>query len=227
MNKNLFLYLTIAVFAFSCTKDDEDDAPLTEKTLTLKLGPSEGQATYVNVNNFDAGWANAVNFNNQSVTQELPISTSNNMGAEIKSRAYLSFNINQIPTDAEIVSAELSLYGMSTYFTIPQGNLGDNTAYIQRVTENWNQATLTWNTQPGTTEEGQVTIPKTTVQYNHNVTDVNVTALVKAMRTLTPDRTAGFCIKLKTEQPTNTLVFASSRNSDQTKRPKLVIVYKN
>ncbi|RYY59269.1 MAG: DNRLRE domain-containing protein [Chitinophagaceae bacterium] len=225
MKRNLILLSAFAFLTFSCKKNHDSDK--TEKTVNYQLGPTEGQSTYVNWNDMDPAWASAVNYNNPNVTQELPLATSNGGGATIKSRAYLSFNLSEIPSDAEIVSAKLSLFGMSSYFTIPQGNLGDNTFYIQRVTENWNQSTLTWNSQPATVTEDQVTVPGTTVQYNYNVTDIDITPLIKAIKAQTPDKTAGVCLKLKTETPTNTIVFASARNDDPTKRPRLAIVYKN
>jgi hypothetical protein len=86
---------------------------------------------------------------------------------------------------------------------------------------------MTWNNQPSTTGEGQVTVPGTTTRFNYNMVDVDVTGLVKAMRANTPDKTGGFCIRLKNETPVNTVIFASSRNADESKRPKLVIIYKD
>jgi hypothetical protein len=223
MKNNFLLLTTLAFLAFSCKKSESTS----EKTLTLQLGPVEGQSTYVNYSDSDPNWANSVNYNNINVRQELPIASSTNSGSVIKSRAYFSFNLSQIPSKAEIVSAKLSLYGMPSYFTIPQGNLGDNTFYIQRVIDNWSQTSITWNNQPSTTGEGQITIPGTATRYNFDVTDIDVTALVKAMKSLTSEKTAGFCLKLKNEVPTNTIVFASGRSDDPTKRPKLVVVYSN
>lgn len=195
-------------------------------TITIANGPSSGQSIYITYNNMDPGWANGNVYTNQNVYKEVAIATSVNGSATITSRGLISFNLTAIPAGAEIVSAKLSLYGLSSCNTIPQGNQGSNEIYIQRITDNWNQTTVTWNTQPATTTEGQIELPPTTSTFNYDVTGIDVTNLVRAMRTLTPDKTAGFCLRLKTETIWRSVVFSSNRNEDATKRPKLEIIYR-
>ena len=221
MKNNLFLLSILAIFALACKKEK------TEKTVTLQPGPSDGNSIYTTHNDSDPSWAAGNVYNLQQANKELPVATSTNGGAVIKSRAYVSFGLSAVPPKAEIVSAKLSLFGLPSSFTIPQGNQGDNTVLIQRITDNWSQTSMTWNNQPSTTSEGQVTVPGTTTRFNYNMVDVDVTGLVKAMRANTPDKTGGFCIRLKNETPVNTVIFASSRNADESKRPKLVIIYKD
>lgn len=223
MRHNLLFIFVFATFAFACKKESGP----TEKTITLQSSPTEGSSMYVGFNNYDPLWATGNVFNVPTVTQELAIAATNNGGATIISRAYLAFTLSKLPTNAQIISAKLSLFGLSSYYTIPQGNLGDNSILIQRVNDNWDQTTVNWNTQPSVTGEGQIELAPTTARYNYDVTDLDVTSLVRAMIVSTPNKTAGFCLRLKNESVIRSVVFGSTRNNDPTKRPKLVIVYKS
>ena len=195
-------------------------------SVVLSTGPSTGNAMYVTYNNMEPTWASSNVYNNSFVHKELAIATSVNGSATITSRAFIAFDLSAIPANAEIVSAKLSLYGLPSSNTIPQGNVGDNGIFIQRVTDDWSQVTVNWNNQPPTTTVDQVELPPTTSAYNYNVTNVDVTNLVKAMRSQTPTKTAGFCLKLKTEAVWRSVVFASNRHEDPAKRPRLQIVYR-
>lgn len=195
-------------------------------SVALSTGPSTGHAMYVTHNDMEPTWASSNVYNNSFVHKELAIAASVNGSATIVSRAFIAFDLSAIPANAQIISAKLSLYGLPSSNTIPQGNVGDNGIYIQRVTDDWNQVTVNWNNQPTTTTVDQVELPSTTSTFNYNVTNVDVTNLVKAMRSQTPTKTAGFCLRLKTETVWRSVVFASNRHEDPAKRPRLQIIYK-
>ncbi|MDB5208035.1 MAG: repeat protein [Flavisolibacter sp.] len=193
-------------------------------SIILNSG-SGGHAIYVTHNDSDPSWADGNVFTNTNVYRELAIAASTNAGATIISRAYIAFDMSALPANANIISAKLSLYGLPSCNTIPQGNVGANNIMIQRVTDNWNQTTITWNTQPPTTTAGQIELPPTTATFNYNVIGIDVTALVKDMRQQTPTKTGGFCLKLKTESIWRSVVYSSNRNEDVSKRPKLEIIF--
>lgn len=197
-------------------------------SLVIGSGPASGQSTFVTYNATDPAWANGNLYGNQNVTQELSSATTpaNGGGGPVISRSFLAFDLSAIPANAEIVSAKLSLYGLPYSNAIPQGNQGDNGLLIQRVLDNWNQTTVTWNTQPATTTSGQVELPPATATFQHDATNIDVTGLVRDMHTLTPGKTAGFCLRLKTEELWRSVLFASTRHASPQKRPVLKIVFK-
>lgn len=227
--KLILLTASLSLFAFaSCCKckDDDVDTPKTEKTVVLQPGPSNANSVYVSYQSNDPGWANGNNNSNPITYPELPTCAWTTSGTSL-ARSFLAFKFDTVPANAEVVSAKLSLYGVPSSNVIVQGNNGVNTVLIQRVLENWNQATVTWNTQPAITTQDQVEIPATSTTWNHSVLDIDVTAMVKAMRSSTPEKTSGFCIRQKDESPSRSMLFASSKNPDASRRPKLVIVYKS
>jgi hypothetical protein len=198
-----------------------------EDSVSITSSPTSGQSIYVSFNDADPGWANGNVYSNTFVNQELATAaTPANPSGNALSRSLISFDLSAIPANAVIVSAKLSLYGLPSTNTIVQGNQGANNLLVQRVLDNWNQTTVTWNTQPATTTSGQIELPPTTSAYNYDVTDIDVTQLVKDMRTLTPDKTAGFCLRLKTEANWRSVIFASTRHNNASKRPKLKIIYR-
>ena len=145
-------------------------------------------------------------------------------GLSLITRGAFKFDFSSIPASATIVSAKLSLYSNPT----PQnGNLVDansgtaNSFYIERITNSWNPTTMTWANQPGTDAASQIIIPTTNLHF-FDLVDIDVTNLVSAMHTT---NNYGFKIRLQNEAIYNIRIFASSRHSDASKHPKLVITY--
>jgi hypothetical protein len=135
---------------------------------------------------------------------------------------YLNFDFSGVPPGAEVGRATLtltggdsapdSLFGESTLS-------GDNTAVISRVTSAWDEATLTWNTQPAITAEGAVTIGPSLSP--DQVLDVDVTAQVRAM--LSSGQPHGFAFQLVDEQYYRSMMFAASNQSNAATRPSLTL----
>jgi hypothetical protein len=214
----LSLSMLLVVFA-GCDKSDDDPEP-TAHTLTFQPGPAQGQDTHVSkIDNVPADGGNNLNFTGELVMARwVPSSSPNNATW----RSFIKFDLDTIPANADITSAKLYLYGRNSSIVFPSGNSGDNTSLIQRVTgANWDQATLTYNNMPASTDVGQAVIPASTSQWNYNVM-VDVTTMVKAM-VANPATNYGFSIRLATETPSKALIFATSENSDPNLRPKLVI----
>jgi hypothetical protein len=226
LKKNLFLFASIATLSLlnSCKKDEKPDS--SEKTITLQPGPNDGNDVYVSWLSDNSSWANSNNSNNENTNRELSAVAWTFNGALSLTRSYISFDLSQIPSDKEIVSAKLSLYGPSSSNVSPQGNAGDNKIIIQQVTDNWNESTLTWNTQPTVSTINQIEVGPVAGAFNIDLNNIDVTLLVKAMR-LSPNKTGGFMIKLKDEAISRSLCLTSSESNDPTRRPKLEVVYKN
>ena len=96
-------------------------------------------------------------------------------GNEFTSRSLLQFDLSQIPTGATINSAFLSLYGCPGSSNT-QGSTGSNTCYLQRVTSAWDESTVTWNNQPSTANQNQVTLIQSS-STTQNYLDIDVTVL--------------------------------------------------
>jgi len=108
----------------------------------------------VAVSNLPSGWAAAssVTLNPSQdayVRSDLPSnnygsSTSLEVDASPEIRAYIKFDLSAIPEHSVIVSATLRLYasGFEGGYTTPP------TVCVYRVTGSWDEATVTWDTQP-------------------------------------------------------------------------------
>lgn len=209
-------------------------------TLTLQPDGAAGQDAIVVTRATDGG---VVANTNLSFIPELSMSEwtySAQSAGEGTNRTYIKFTgLSTIPAGATLVSAQLSLYGLSQQETTqspstPQGNsfyngsayTAVNNAWIKRVIGgDWDESTITWQNKPATTDANEVAIPASASQYNYNVTNLDVTNLVNDV--LTSGHNYGFSLQQQTEQVYRSLLFASSEFADASKHPKLVVTYRN
>src|SRR5262249_35786347 len=105
-----------------------------------------------------------------------------NMGNPSNERSLVQFDLSSIPPSAQITSALLSLFHNPTPASAPGHSQlsGPNDALLQRITSTWDEMTVTWNTQPTTTTQNQVTLPPST-SATQDYTNIDVTALVQDM----------------------------------------------
>jgi hypothetical protein len=206
--------------------------PGTVKNLTLQPG-TDGQDALVLAKQGD----NVSPAQNFGQLGEVNYSqwTYNSQGfGEGTMRTYIKFTgLSALPAGSQIVSAQLSLYGVATSAFTPPGNShypgssygsnADNAGYVKRVAGTWDESTITWNNKPGTTDNNQAAIAGTTTQWNNNVTDIDVTDMVKAM--IAANSNNGFCLTLQNESIYRNVIFSSSEAADAARRPKLVITY--
>jgi hypothetical protein len=154
-------------------------------------------------------------------------------------RAFVKFTaLDTLPASAVILNAKLSLYALSDSITIyagfpgnsyypgsPYDSYGDNSLWLQRCTQNWDQTTITYNNQPPTDTTDEVAVPPSTSQFSYNVTDLDVTKLIKDMKA-TPGTNFGFLMRLQTETYYRAINFdASEAKPDSSTGPKLVVTY--
>ena len=145
-------------------------------------------------------------------------------GAPYDFRGAFKFDLSAIPTSATILSASLTLYSNPTPLNGNQvnPNSGPNNAmYIRRLLSNWSASTITWNNQPASSVSDQVLIPHTSASLL-DLTNVDVKNQVAAM---VATGNYGFIIGLQNETPYNSRIFCSSKFSNTSKHPKLVITY--
>jgi len=205
------------VNAFS--NDDEFSTETTDSgTIIIKYRPNPGHGEDVYS---DLYWG--VGSGNQNYVPELPVNAWD-WGGLIITRSFLKFSkLYKFPDTLNIISAKLFLYPPEGFLNHPQGNTGANECVIQRiVSNNWEQETLTWNTQPQeVTTEDLAFIPATNNQFGYAPV-IDITAAISKMVTKQVHN-YGFRITLVNEQPFAAVNFASSEAADRSRRPMLVI----
>ncbi len=141
------------------------------------------------------------------------------------SRILVEFDLSDIPSEAIINSAELSLYHY------PKDNVdlsehsslsGSNAAYLERITGSWLENTVSWSNQPATTTLNRVELAQ--ISGTQNYENINVAVLVTDALD-NADNAVGFMLKLQNESYYRALMFGSSENADLAKRPKLAVCY--
>ena len=156
------------------------------------------------------------------------ISWTKNSGTVIfNSRGLLEFDLSAIPSCALINSAKISLYCNTTsdHTQLNSSYSGSNAAYLQRITSNWNEYTVTWSNQPTTTTANQVLLPQSS-SATQNYENIDITNLINDMRQ-NPTTSFGLMLKLQTEAYYRSFIMSTSDHADSTKWPKLVIDYAN
>jgi len=146
---------------------------------------------------------------------------------EGKRRSLIDFDLSEIPSDAKIKSAYLSLFHNSETVEPIGGHSklsGSNSCFLKRITESWEEGTVTWNNQPATTSENQVTIEESNT-LDQNYENIDITALVQDMIS-DPNSSFGIMLQLQTEVYYRAILFASGDMSVENKRPKLKLEYK-
>jgi len=207
----LFIFLS---FFISCKSSNNTE------TLVLQPGPEEG--VDASIEEYPFGDYNNRNFGNADSFIAMHW-TANSEPFII--RSFINFDLSGIPSNVEIENASLSLFATEVLWheTIHHG---ENATLIQKVTSSWTEDEVTWNNQPSTTTENQVTL-RTSSTPDQDYIDIDVTNLI---RTIYSDPSGGYgmMMKLKNESETNLfscMIFGSSDNEDVSKRPKLSITY--
>jgi hypothetical protein len=197
---------------------------VTQTEMTFQPDACRGKDTWVEMINGVPSYATR-NFGSYDQIAAAAWTFSGLGGSDGYLRALIDFvDLQNIPQGTTVNYAYLSLYGMPTSGLISLGSYGSNACYVQRVTSAWDESTVTWNTQPSVTTTNQVTLPGSNgVQWNYHVIDLNITTLVQDMLNQPPAQRYGLYIRLQTEAYYRSMLFASSDNTDASRRPKLRI----
>jgi hypothetical protein len=202
-----------------------DQAGLTGiDTVSIQVNPAAIQTLTLqpanNVDEIHLGYWNGDYTNRADV--ELAGCAWTSGGDPLNTRGLFKFDLSSIPATATILTAKLSIYSHPNPLlgNFVDANYGPNNAlYLERVTTAWAPATVTWLTQPATDIANHISLASTNQSFL-DLTDIDVKSLVA---TMTATNNYGFMLRLQNEVIYNIRVFASSRFSDASKRPKLVI----
>jgi len=210
-----FRALVLFSLSISLLAGCNDDPTSFKKTLTLQPG-TEGK---------DAAVGSCIpcsyNDNNYGSGIEFTAFAGTNGGNPSNIRSLIQFDLSEIPSNATITEAKLSLF----HFTSVNGNhSGANNAKLLKVTAAWEENTVTWDTQPTTTLEGAVSLEES-LFATQDYLDIDVTDLIQDMVS-DSESNYGFMLKLDTESPYRSMIFATSDNTEESIRPLLVVKYK-
>jgi hypothetical protein len=201
--------------------------------LVLQPGNQKGQDAWIEYSPDDASYAS----HNSGSIDQFKVLAWTDGGKVIISRSFLKFaDLSQIPTNSYVKQATLFLYGLNEGSVhLPQGNsyypgspynsFGPNDTYVQKATSAWDENSVTWNTMPSSSVNGESLIPPSKKQWNNN-SSADVSQIVRAF-VKNPSKNYGFILSLTNENIYHSYGFYSSESSNSSKRPKLVIIYSN
>ncbi len=138
-----------------------------------------------------------------------------------KLRSIIQFDLSAIPAGATVLDAKLSLF--YNFVSGSAGQAGNNASFLRRITDPWDENTVTWNTQPSTSNIHQVYLPKSTAP-DQDYENIKVAPLIKDMLA-DPSHSYGFMMMEEVEAVLSSMKFFSSDVSQASQRPKLEITY--
>ncbi|MBK9508276.1 MAG: S8 family serine peptidase [Cytophagaceae bacterium] len=179
-------------------------------------------------NGIDAVFSFLAPNNNYGSLEDLLIYSWTQSGLENVSRSVIKFDLSILPPNIVIDSVFLSLYNNPTSAYSGPRDASNNVAegyFIHRVTSNWDEMAVTWNTRPSFSEDNKVSVIVPS-NKSSNYENINVTNLYRDIYNSLPEN-YGIMLKFWTESPYRSIVLASSDNPNQNIRPKLVIYYRS
>jgi len=139
-------------------------------------------------------------------------------------RCLIDFDFSKIPNNATISCAKLILHPAenTAYGTGHSNRSGSNSFLVQRITNDWDELSVTWNNQPSVTTNSQAQVGEN--ENSMLVYEIVITKLVRDILD-NPSESHGLMIRLATEEYYRRILFASSDYDDSSKHPKLLIEY--
>lgn len=186
--------------------------------ITIKPGSDTGKDAFI--------WDVNPN-NNYGDSHEFTITAWTNSNIPALRRCFIDFDFSELPSEAIIVDATLSLYNDSTSLSTNGEHSqlsGSNEMLVQRVVDPWNEEEINWNNQPGFSVQNEVLVPAS--KSPHQDYSIDVTSLVCDMIEFSKS-SFGFKLKLQTEEYYRSLIFASSNHIESALHPQLRICFIN
>jgi hypothetical protein len=216
---NIIYVLTLILMSFlfsTCESNNDITCPcglVKHYALVLQPDSSKGKDALITLYTPNANFGNHISMHPDCWT----------IGGDLDIiRGLIQFDLSSIPGDAAIDSAFISFY----YALDPQYNgtdhYGNNYMLLQRITEPWQENTVTWNNQPNVDSNYAVWINKF-VNPHQDYNNIDVTHLVRDI--FKSNKNYGFMLRMSDETPFKITLIASSDYPDSTKHPKLVVYY--
>jgi hypothetical protein len=210
-------YLLLILCALKCFAGDS--FAQTSGTICLEIQPGQKYGK-------DAVITTQVPTANYGFHEDFEADTWTCQGSLCLGRSLMQFDLSAIAATAQIDSAFLFLY---VNMNAPNGIAGlptygsTNAGYLRRITQSWNDQSVTWNTQPATTVQDQVLIPASTSTSEDYILDVKNLVQVSVQN---PATSFGFMIMEQDEiNYYNCLIFGSSDSPDMNIHPKLKVCF--
>lgn len=195
-------------------------------------GPDNGQDSWVDSL---AGGDPIYLYGNSGAGEEVKAAAWTMSGVPVYTRFFIRFDdLAKITAGKTIALAKIYFSGLrESPIHLPQGNScypgspygeGHNQMYVKRVTSSWDESTITWASQPSTTDANEA-LTRASVKHWNDDLSVDVTSLVNDMVNGSSP-SYGFAFILKNEQPYNSWGFYSSEAELIRDRPLLYVVYK-
>lgn len=140
-------------------------------------------------------------------------------------RGLIDFDLSVLPENSVIEEGRLYLYGDKSNTGSTSGHStmsGSNESDFNRIQSSWQEATVTWDTQPNIDPNPFATLAQSTTQYQDYQLDVTQELVDKQAN---PSNHHGFMLQLVTKQHYRAMIFASRKNADTTLHPRLRIIY--
>jgi len=205
---------------YGCDCDgDGCDPDLNSQTIVLRPDAEGGKDSYVE--DYPLRDYPNRNFGDQPLVQA---SAWTAQGIPMYTRGLIEFDLSGIPPGASLVKATLVLSPAeyTHYGTGHSDRSGSNEFVVQRIISDWDEFSVTWNTQPTTTAKSQVFVAGT--PDTMHIYEIVVTKLIRDIME-NQDESHGLMIKLVTEEYYRRVLFTSSDYEDPEKWPKLIIEY--
>lgn len=194
-----------------------------QQTITITGGDIHDAAIFRNTR---AGQENSANINYGSLPRISAVAWTNS-GSPSYFRTLLDFNLTAIPEGSSIQSATLYLYSDPARSGSSDANgnsqlSGSNAFYLEKVTTEWDEFTVTWNNQPATTTTDRIWVgPSTSTTENRQV---DLTSTVQGWLN-DPVSNNGLKMILENEVHFRSRNYASTNHSNSSLHPRLVVTY--
>lgn len=212
MNKSIPFLLLISLFILICRCGSDDGTQI--EVLILQPDALTGKDAVIRSSDPDQ------NFGENT---ELGANVTTPQDSPLIQRALFEFDLSEIPDGSEILMATLSFWYAVGSDSAHSVATGPNTAFLQRVTTAWDEATVTWNNQPGSVITNRVVVTSSSGP-EEDYPEIDVTLLVQEMID-NREGSHGFLLMLETETGVRGLYFASSDHTDPGLRPRLHMRY--
>lgn len=209
----------INIYNCDCDTESESESEIYKNQLILQPDSNLGKDTFIE--DYPLREYRDRNF---GTNREFQATAWTADGIPLVVRNLIDFDFSRIPKNIEISSAKLFLYAVDNTINGPghSNRSGSNLFLLQRITSEWNELDVTWNTRPSTTTDSQVYVAGS----EHYMQDYEI-VITKLVRDIlnNPSESHGLMIRLATEEYYRRVLFASSDHEDSTKHPKLVVEY--